>query len=83
MEESKGIWTRIKGFFLIVGAMLMAAKGTAALPAQHIVQNQQEQNQQEIKEKQQLIQKHKAVYPSQIKSLPKSMQSIPNSNKFR
>lgn len=68
--ELKTLWSRIKGAFLIAGAVAIAAKGTAALPAEHLVQVEQNQKKQDLKEKQEAIEKHRTIYPCQKKCLP-------------
>lgn len=80
-KQKKSIWGKIKGLFLIAGAVAIAAKGTAALPAEHLVSKQEEQKNDDLKAKQAVIHKHKAIYPSRAKSqkcLPQNINHNPS-----
>ena len=81
--ERRTLWSRIKGLFLIAGAMSASLKGAPAFPAKYIIQKEEEHKKQEIKEKHEAMDKHKSIYPCQRKCLPRSMQFSNKASQFK
>ena len=80
--EKMTLWNRVKGFFLIAGA-LSSLKMAPAYPAKYIIQKEEEQKKQEIKEKHEAMDKHKSIYPCQKRCLPRSMQFSNKASQFK